>query len=499
MKGLRFFKQLKSRAKPVSFALVFATIAALMLVTSHAQTPTASFEADSGTLAGNISTVADSSAANGQAIMFGSSVSASAPPTGTSLVVDFRNKTQPLDIYSVGVTLSTYNGGGNANINKSATWKANLQALGPLAWRIPFRYNGGNPGSSAGGGQSSGDAVTYVQNIKAIGGQPVIVVGGDTSDNNFTNADAAGLVHYFNDNGGQHGGPVHNWVIGNEYTNGGNDPIGYQAHLNGWAAAMKAADPTITLSAPAAPDMKYADGAISQSITNAGQYIDYLSYHAYQGASAGLGATSDYETYANNFRSTYITSQNFGSRASQVHPALEEFNWGPYYSGDTEFYDWHNVVFVASVIGHSLSGGAHAYLYADSNGPLGLMNDGSGQDGQVGSLYTKFPAYWGLSMWTGLNGTFRRFGNNLVTASSNVNNIEVYATDNGKIMLINKDTTDHTLTIGLGGKTNGTYNMWQTSKTNPTFAPSEVAASTAYSNATISLTLPAGTVSSVEL
>ena len=487
------------------FVIIFAGTGVYLLVSGHAATPYASLNVAGGTLTGPAVAQNCSGTTDGKCVVFGASsgsgfsVGTSAPPAGTSTVVDFRNKTQPLNIYSVGATISTYSGNGQANINKSATWKAGLAGLGPIAWRIPLRYNGGNPGSSAGGGQSSGDAATYIQNIKSIGGQPVVVVGGDTSDNNFTAADAAGLVHYFNDNGGQHGGPVHAWVIGNEYSNSGNDPIGYQAHLAGWASAMKAADPTITLSAPAAPDMRYADGPISASITNAAQYIDYLSYHAYQGQSYGLGATSDYETFPDTFTSKYITAQNFGARASQVHPALEEYNWAPS-GGSTDFFQWQNTVFTASVIGHSLSAGAHAYEYSDSNGPLGLMNDGTSHTPALpGSLYTKFPVYWGIGMWTGLNGTFTGYGNNLVKASSSVSNVEVYATDNGKIIAINKDTANHSVTLGLGGVSSGTYDIWQTGQTNPTAAPTEVAKSAAFSDATISVTLPAGTVSSIDI
>lgn len=487
-------------APQLAVVLLVAVVGSIFLAHGHAQTLTASSEAESGTLSGSASIVSDSTASNGAAVSFGSAISNTPPPNGTNTTADFRQDIQPLDQYSVGATISTYNGGGQANINKSATWKSDLQALGPLAWRIPLRYNGGNPGSSAGGGQTSGDASTYIQNIKAIGGVPVVVMGGDTSDNNFTSSDASGLVHYFNDNGGQNGGPVHAWVIGNEYTNSGNDPIGYQSHLNGWASAMKGADSTITLSAPAAPDMKYADTAISDSVANASQYIDYLSYHAYQGASAGLGATSDYQTYAQTYATKYATSANFGSRASKIHPALEEFNWAPYYSGNTEFYDWHNTVFIASVIGNSLTGGAHAYMYADSNGPLGLMNDGSGQNNQPGSLYTKFPAYWGLGMWTGMNGEFKRFGNNLVKTTSSVANVEIYATDNGKILAINKDGTNSAnVTIGLGGLTSGSYNVWQTNESQPLSSPTEVTSNAAYANSEISITLPAGTVSSIDL
>jgi hypothetical protein len=416
----------------------------------------------------------------------------------TNLTVDFRVTTYPLDLYSLGSTISTYSGDSHANISRSDTWKENLRALGPLAWRIPLRYNNGNPGSSAGGGQSAGDAAAYIQNIKAIGGVPVVVVGGDDSDNDFTDADAAGLVHYFNDHGGQHGGPVHAWVIGNEYTDPGNDPIGYLSHLAGWAAAMKAADPTITLSAPAAPDMTTADDVITQAIKNAAPYLDYLSYHAYQGASAGLGATGDYETIPDHIRDTFITAANFGSRASQVQPALEEFNWAPH-DGASEFFQWQNTVFIASVIGHSLSGGAHAYEYADSNNALGLMNDGTSNGNQPGSLYTKFPAYWGMAMWTGLNGEFRRFGGKLVKTESTVANVEIFATDNGKVVLINKDTVDHPVTIGLGGRTTGVYDLWQTSKNEPLAAPTKVAAGVRYQNSVISVTLPAGTVSSLDL
>lgn len=474
-------------------------VGSLLLRSSKAQTPFVSLEAEAGTPSGSASLVADSAASASKAVRFNIG-NVTPPPAGTSLMVDFGSPTYALDIYSVGATVSTFTGNGSANMNKSATWKSNLQAIGSLTYRIPIRYNGGNPGSSASGGQTSGDAQTYIQNIKAIGGQPDIVVGGDTSDNNFSAADASGLVHYFNDNGGQHGGPVHAWVIGNEYTNGGNDPIGYQAHLRGWATAMKAADPTITLSAPAAPDMKYADGLISQAVSNAGPYIDYLSYHAYQGASAGLGATGDYETYANIYRNKYATAQNFGSRASKIDSALEEFNWAPYYSGNAEFYDWHNTVFIASVIGHSLSAGAHAYQYSDSNGPLGLMNDGTGKNNQPGGLYTKYPAYWGLAMWTGLNGTFRRYGDHLVKSSSSVPNVEVFATNNAKLMVINKDTIDHAVTIGIGGgAATGNYSVWQTNKNAPLNAPTKVTVNASYSNSTISLVLPAGTVSSVEL
>jgi hypothetical protein len=499
MRILRW-RYLLQKSRIVFSVVAFALVGTILLISSHAATPAASIEPENGTL--NVATIVNDANASGtKAVKFGPVANGGAPPGGTSLVADFRTTTYALDETAVGSTISTYSGGGQANIIKSATWKSNLQDLGPLAWRIPLRYNNGNPGSSAGGAQSSGDAQAYIQSIKDIGGTPVGVMGGNTSDNDFTAAEAAGMIHYFNDNGGQHGGPIKQWVIGNEYTNGGNDPVGYQSRLNSWAAAMKAADPTIKLSAPAMPDMKFADAGIGQAVTNAKDYLDYLSYHAYQGASAGLSATSDYKTYAQQYHDKYATTQNFGARAGQIQSSLEEFNWAPFYTGNAEFYNWTNTVFTASVIGQSLSGGARAFHYSDSNGPLGLMNDGSGQNGQAGSLYTRFPAYWGIGIWTGMNGTFRRYGDHLVTTNSSVTNVEIYATNNGKIIAINKDSSvDRPVTIGIGGRpATGTYTAWQTNKNNPLNPPAKTADNAAYSGATIAITLPSGTITSIEL
>lgn len=491
LRGTPFIKRRAAIMGLLAVAIGIGVVVFISAAGSHA-----SVEAETGARTSPAVLVQSAGASGGQAVRFGGSAAPGTgtgnnPPPAAAVTVDFRTATHALDGYALGSTISTFAGGGQANINKSAAWRDGLAALGPLAWRIPLRYNNGNPGSSAQGAQTSGDAAAYIQNIKAIGGIPVVVVGGQ-SDNDFSDADAAGLVRYFNDNGGQHGGPVKHWVIGNEYTNPGNDPIGYMSRLRGWAAAMKAADPTIKLSAPAHADMKYAEGSIAQAVQQAAEYLDFLSYHGYAGDSAGLNGTKDYRTWAEYYTNKYITTQNFGARASQVKPSLEEFNWAPY-GVHGEYLQWQNTVFTASVIGHSLSGGARAFQFADSAGDLGLMND-------TGAVATKkYPAYWGMSMWTGLGGQFRRASGRMVATSSSLSGIEAFATDNGKIVLVNKGGADQAVTVGLGGKTTGVYTLWQTNKNEPFAAPVRKATAAPYAGSALSLTLPSGSVSSIEL
>jgi hypothetical protein len=418
------------------------------------------------------------------------------PPTGTSVTVDFRTTTKRLDQWSVGSTISTYSGGGSANINLSNSWLTTLKALGPMSWRIPLRYNAGNPGSSAGGAQSSGDAATYVSNIRAMGGTPYVIMGGNSSDNGFTDSDASGLVHYFNDNNGAvAGGKVARWVIGNEPEDeGGSEVTTYISSLPGWISAMKGADSSILVSAPAAA--YWGSSSISSAAGVSG--VDILSYHAYDGGDIDGTGFPQTSQYYNNV----ISMQGM---KSGIKYGVEEFNWHYDYNSLSDFYSWRNCCFTASVIGNVLSAGGHANHYSDSNGALGLLNDGSGASSQPGSFLTPLPGYWGIGMWTGMNGQFRRFGNNLVSTnwtsqpnSGGVPLVECYACDNYKILLINKDTNPYAINLGFGGVSGGNYAVWQTNQSAPTSAPTRVSLGT-FSTSTISVTLPAGTVSSLEL
>ena len=45
--------------------------------------------------------------------------------------------------------------------------------------------------------------------------------------------------------------------------------------------------------------------------------------------------------------------------------------------------------------------------------------------------------------------------------------LEVYATDNGRILAIDRDAADHHMTIGLAGSVAGHYAVWQNSTLRP--------------------------------
>ncbi|HVA97158.1 MAG TPA: hypothetical protein VND99_05885 [Candidatus Acidoferrales bacterium] len=405
-----------------------------------------------------------------------------APPAGTNAVVDFRkNLSVPaLNVYSIGDTISEF-GYPNNNI-ANATWRSTLAKLGPLAWRLALRMNGNSVAAGAGGG--NGDGTAYVKDIRAMNGVPVVIAAGKTGDYDIDPNMSVQLVHYFNDGGGRNGGPVKIWIIGNEPDNGNSG--GYIGALNATTKAMKQADPSIQISAPAASH--FDDGLMGAANNTAGQYINYMSYHAYTGGDGqGVYSTPEFLTEAQHVKNSYGKT-----------PALEEFNWNFRCAGGNGYSDWEGGVYIASVIGNSLAGGAgHAYMYADSGGCGTLYNGGA-----------PMPAYYGLGIWTGMNGQFDRFGSQLVNSSVggvDVTNggksglsqqVELFAMNNGKIVAINKNGGAENITIGLGGLTTGSYTVWQTDTTGPI---KEVRGSTNFTGSKITITLPGHTVSSIDV
>lgn len=77
--------------------------------------------------------------------------------------------------------------------------------------------------------------------------------------------------------------------------------------------------------------------------------------------------------------------------------------------------------------------------------------------------------------------------------------IDIFACDNGKSVVINKHTEPQALTIDLGGKTSGTYEVWASQQNNPTGAIEHVVRGAAYAGSVISYTVPAGTAASIDV
>ena len=78
------------------------------------------------------------------------------------------------------------------------------------------------------------------------------------------------------------------------------------------------------------------------------------------------------------------------------------------------------------------------------------------------------PAYHGIGMFTG-EQLFRGFGDTTVQTNTKIPNIEIYASDNPKnIVVINKDPSmTQTANIVLHGKTAETVDVWRKGETVP--------------------------------
>ncbi|MBI3896987.1 MAG: discoidin domain-containing protein [Gammaproteobacteria bacterium] len=392
------------------------------------------------------------------------------PPSNVQ--IDFTAPLQSLSPLSLGSCISTFADGGTNLIKgpDQPLWRQYLQDLGPLVWRIPLYYHDGQVGSSAGGLHGGNDGTAYINAIKAISGTPMIAIGGSTNDNDVAASDAASLVRYFNNGGDQNSGPVDYYVIGNEpdndfgvsnYIFGGNGSSGFHAIVG---AMRTASTRPLTIAGPALnawATYKFDD--FRAFFANANADVDIVDFHKYgDGAHYdNLNRTGQYADAVKWLRAEIDSS--FGTRANTVAIQVGEFNYHPRYDGWADaFYTSRNLVHTASVIGQVLRQGGRAYQFSDSNGPLGLITDGTGNNDQPNGQHVRLPAYWGLSAWTG-GAWMHRYGTILVTADTTLPDVEVYATDNTKkIILINKSTdTDRTATIRLKGKDSGIYSAWQ--------------------------------------
>lgn len=451
------------------------------------------------------------------ALAFAAQVAIAAPAANAS--VDFGARGRPTSAYSLGSTVSTFADGGS-NLIKGparAQWRQYLHDLGPLVWRIPLFHHDGQVGSAAGGIHGGNEGEAYIRAIKDIGGIPMIAVGGTTGDNDIRAADAAALVRYFNDGGGQRGGPVLDYIVGNEpdngfgldpYLNGGNGSDGFHAV----ATAMRAASAQpLSLAGPSLvtwADYKYAD--FRKFFAAAHADTDVVDFHKYGKGEPldNLRATGDYGAAIAWLRAEI--DRSFGARAPGIAIQLGEFNYNSWYGAQWRgaFYTSRNTVHTASLIGHVLRAGGNAYQYSDNNGPLGLITDGSGNNDQPNGRQLRLPAYWGVSAWSG-GAWSRRYGEVMVAAATQLPDLEVFATERPrKIVLINKsETMNRQVELALTGAVAGRYSAWRYGRgMNPAdFAgaqfqpPQRIADGAAYAQGRLSLAVPWMSVVVVDL
>ena len=420
-------------------------------------------------------------------------IATASPAQTANTFIDFTSSLpQALAPSPFSSAISTY-GQNGGSIVASATQRANLSSLGLGLYRVPLQWNGGNIISGAAYGPTNVSGDQWINAIKSLGAQPMIVVAG-SSNNNFTPDDAAALVQHFN--------PANNvayWVIGNEPDNDHLSMSAYCTLFNATVDKMKAADPTIKVGGPAWSH--YDQNDLQAFLNCAGSKVDMIDYHHYaMGGSyldnaTALAQTANWENEITQIRQ--MINATVPARAAAIEIQVGEYNWSwrtgdgyPGWNGDDRFYQGVVTVWSASVAGHIMRAGGRGHQYADQNGALGLTFEKQSDATYYGQqVDAPMPIYHGLRMFSGGN-LFRPFGSIAVSASTTLANVEVFASTNGQnVVMINKNPPiTQTAVLQTTGSAASIVDVWQTDSHAPFQAP-QLKASLTVSNG-VSYALP---------
>jgi hypothetical protein len=413
-------------------------------------------------------------------------------PAGTTCgacTVDVSQTVLPIDPHAVGSCISTY----GDTVATSAPQRSALSQLSLGHYRIPIRWNDGNPVSSASGGPQNMSADEYVSAVLAMGAEPVIVIGGTTGDDDIVPSDAANLVSHYTAMG------VTTFYVGNEPGNAGMTIDQYATLFNSCATAMRAANASIKIGGPT---WAYYDLPTMQTFLEmSGANVDILDFHDYaMGNPPALtndAALSGTDQWGTEVAALYTLLSQQGLTGRQV--SVGEYNWAWQYDdgidgGDPRFFQPIITVWAASVIGHVLTAGGWPFQYSDQNGPLGLTVQ-AGDDDQGMQQSAPQPIYYGLGMWTG-ESLFRGFGANVVSSSCTDGGVEIYATSGPDVLLINKTTAVQNVEVAWNVGDGHAVSVWQTNGTNAYAAPTKVASGAAPATS-VYVALPALTVTAL--
>ncbi len=375
------------------------------------------------------------------------------------IAIDYTSPRWKLDPIAIGMDVSGYeypNVFANDQVEQQK-----LKTLGIKYMRMDLKYSApGDPTSkivcAADGCDTRWTGDQWVQAIKAIGAQPLIIIP-------YSAVDAANMVKHFNKDTNTY---VQYWIVGNEPDRAGISADTYSTNFNQDYDAMKAIDPTITIGGGATA---WYDASFLQTfLRQSGSRVDFVDLHGYaqEGNVPGDYTTlfqiaAGYANSINNLRS--LIQQIVPARASQMGIEVGEWelNWGGTAQNNTNFH----AVWAASVLGHILNSGGWSLFYADKGnaiyGNQHTIIDPYGHVVKINADDTN-AAYHGIGMFTG-EGLFRGFGDTMVNAITTLPNVEVYASDNPKnIVVLNKDPSiTQTVTVSLKGVTSGTINVWR--------------------------------------
>lgn len=402
---------------------------------------------------------------------------------GGNITIEYSQPIRTLDPLAVGAIDESAYGGPNVLVNDKLE-QQKIKTLGPKYMRINLRYSvSGDPtskivcGAQGCDGRWSGDE--WVNSIKAVGAEPVV-------EDPVNPRDLPLLVKHFNKDTHNR---VNRWLGGiNEPNIHGQDAITYSNNFNANYDAMKTVDPTIKIGGPTTA--WYSLSFIQPFLTISGSRVDFIDFHGY-----GQGAVSQ-RTYDQLFAKavqyeadiTDLTNRiktTIPSRASQIGIEVGEYDLD--YAGHLLEYTQFDNAWGASALGHIIRAGGIDMLYADK-GNL-LLERGVEIPG--GQLDETTPMYHALGMYTG-EGLFPHFGTTMIQATTTLPNIEIYASDNPKnLVVINKDPAQiQNGMFQLNGISTGTVHIWRKDQTIPVTNPPQQVGVVALTNGSFSSALP---------
>jgi len=377
--------------------------------------------------------------------------------TLATISIDYNNILRTLSPLAIGGVDESGYGTPNVLVNDSIQ-QQKLKQLGIPYMRMSLKYTlSGDPSSRiVCGGEGcdtrwSGDQ--WINSIKNLNAIPVV-------NDPVNPSDLPALVKHFNKDTNNH---ITRWLSSsNEPDLSGIDATTYSNNFNQLYDAMKAIDPTIKIGGPT---VAWYDAAFLQIFLNiSGTRVDFIDFHAYpQGLTIQpydelfLQAAKYESNILDLFQRIKIT---IPMRANQIEIQVGE--WDLNYVGHLSEYTPFNIAWGASTLGHIINAGGIGLLYADK-GNLLFMN---GNEIPGAKIDDTTPMYHALGMFTG-EGIFPKFGSRLVLSTTSLTNIEVYASDSPKnIVIINKDShLSQKATIFLNTISSGTVQSWRNDPT----------------------------------
>jgi hypothetical protein len=406
-------------------------------------------------------------------VPLGSKTGTATPVSHSDITVDFGVRTATDDSAAIGVDESTYGTPSDINDPKA---QALLKKLGVGYARIALTLaNPADPASritcAADGCDTGIDPIRWVRMMESVGETPVAEIPDTISP-----ADAAAIVTHLNGAGGA-SSPVLYWVIGNEPNASGESAGTYDARFNTLQAAMTKADPRIEIGGPATYGFDRA--FLQQFLDDCGSRADFVDFHFYQ--------APGHQTAAQLLAELPAMSQDLATlramikatvpdRASAIAIHVGEWNFSadPDTLAEYAFSGFASVL-DADLLGRILASGADGLAWSSKNATLSLLygavypGDAAAPAGYKPD--TPMPLYQAMAMFTG-QGLFPRFGTTIVSATSVLAGVDVFASAHpDEIVIVNTNARSERATVRVDGGNPQSAVVWQLHQTTPVAEP----------------------------